>query len=72
MDKDAIHAKSVGDRAGMLSASASKGDERVSADIVAAGHRNLLNGVGHIFDSDSEKSACQAFGRKFGLSPRAP
>src|SRR5580704_5356641 len=64
MNEDAIHAESIGYRARMLSTRSSKGDQRVPAHIVASGHRNLLNGIGHVFDSDSQKAAGQTFRSK--------
>src|SRR5271165_615349 len=61
MNQRALHAQRIGNLAGMLSASASKGHQRIPAHIVAASHRNLLDSVRDIFDCDTEKSAGQPF-----------
>ena len=61
VDENRFHAERVGDQAGMLAASAAETVQEIFGDIVAALHRDLLDGVGHVLDGDGDK----ALGRRF-------
>ena len=62
MDEDRCHAERIGDETGMLSARAAEAVERVCGDVVAALHRDLLDGVRHVFDRHPQ----EALGRLLG------
>jgi hypothetical protein len=47
----------------MLTAGAAEAVERVAGDVIAALHRDLLDGVGHVLDGDAE----EAFGDSSGV-----
>ena len=56
VDQHPGHAEGVGDRAGVLAAGAAEAVEGVEGDVVAALHRDVLDGVGHVLDGDGEEA----------------
>ena len=63
MNINARHAQRIGDEAGMLSAGAAETGECVGGDVVAALHRNLLNGIGHVSDGNVNETLGDLLGR---------
>ena len=63
VDEHARHAQGVGHQAGVLPAGAAKAAQRVFGHVVAALHRNLLDGVGHVAHGDVDKALGHRFGR---------
>ena len=57
-----IHVEGIGDEAGVLSAGAAEARERVAADVVAALHGNLADGVRHVVDRDPQEPERQLGG----------
>jgi hypothetical protein len=53
VNEDRLHAQRIGDQAGVLAAGAAEAVERVAGDVIAALHRDLLDGVGHVLDGDA-------------------
>ena len=53
MDEGPLHAQRVGDQAGVLTRGAAEAGQRVLGDIMAALHRDLLDGIGHVLDRDA-------------------
>ena len=63
MDQHGLHAERVGDEAGVLAAGAAEAVEQIFGDVVAALHRDLLDGVGHVLDGDGDEALGDRFGR---------
>ena len=63
MNQDLGHAERVGDETGMLPAGAAEAVERVTRDVVAALHRDLLDRVRHVFDGNLDEAIGNVFGR---------
>ncbi len=63
MHEHARHAQGIGHRAGMLPAGTAETLQRVLRDVVAAGHRDALDRVGHVLHRDLHKACGQRFGR---------
>ena len=63
MDQHGLHAERVGDQAGVLAAGRAEAVERVLGDVVAALHRDLLDGVGHVLDGDADEAVGHFLGR---------
>ena len=57
------HAQGVGHQAGVLPAGAAKGGQRVLGHVVAALHRNALDGLGHVAHGDFQEAFGQLLGR---------
>ena len=57
------HAQRIGHQARVLAAGAAEALQRVARDVVAAGHRDLLDRVGHARDGDVDEALCQFLGR---------
>ena len=55
MDVNARHTKFVGHQAGMLSACAAEAGQRVLGYVMAALHRDALDGVGHVGHGDANE-----------------
>jgi hypothetical protein len=62
MHEHRLHAQRIGHQAGVLAAGAAKAGQRVFGDVVAALHRDLLDGVGHIADGDIRKPSATCSG----------
>ena len=56
MDQHRFHAERIGDQAGVLAAGAAEAVEQVFGHVVAALHRDLLDGVGHVLDGDGDEA----------------
>ena len=67
VDQHRLHAERVGHQAGMLAAGAAEAVEQIAGHVVAALHRNLLDGVRHVLDGDGDET----FGDGFGRTPVA-
>ena len=63
MDQHRLHAKRIGHQTGMLSACAAKAVEQVSGHVIAALHRDFLDGVGHVLDRDCDETLRHGLGR---------
>ena len=59
---NAGHAEFIGHQAGMLAAGAAEARQRVFGHVVAALHRDELDGVGHVGDGDPYESLGNVFG----------
>src|SRR5262245_24289077 len=57
MNEHTLHPERIGDETGVLAAGATEADERVRRGVVAARDGDLLDGVGHVVDSDGEEAA---------------
>ena len=51
----------------MLAAGAAEAIEQIAGDVIAALHRDLLDGVGHVFDRDGDEAFGDLFGGFAGL-----
>ena len=67
MHKHTRHAQRVGHQAGMLATSATKALQGVAGHVVAARHRYLLDGIGHLLHRDVDKAFGNRLGRAAGL-----
>ena len=65
MDEHAAHAQGIRHQAGMLAACAAEALKGVARDVVAACHRDFLDGIGHLLHGDIDK----ALGHHFGTAP---
>ena len=68
VDEHRLHAERIGDEAGVLAAGAAEAVERVGGDVVAAGDGDLLHGVRHVGDGDSDETLGDLFGGLADLS----
>ena len=62
MRKDRGHAECVGDHAGMLTARTAKHGQRILRDVMAALHRDALDGLSHVAHRNMEETFCQTLG----------
>ena len=67
MDQHCGHAERIGDRTGMLASRAAETVERVMGHVMAALHRDLLDGVGHVLDGDLQEAVSGLFRRGASL-----
>ena len=67
MDQHPGHAERVGHQAGMLSTGAAKTLQGVARDVIAAGHRDLFDRIGHLLHRDANKALGHVFGAASGL-----
>ena len=58
-----VHAQHIGNQAGMLPAGAAKALQRIVGHIIAALHRDLLDGIGHVLDSNAQEAVGKLFRR---------
>ncbi len=63
MDQDLGHAERVGDQTCMLAPGAAEAIERIARHVVAALHRDFLDGVRHVLDRDLDEPVGHLFGR---------
>src|SRR5260370_36888388 len=63
MDQDFGHAERVGDQTCMLAPGAAEAIERIAGHVVAALHRDFLDGVRHVLDRDLDEAVGRLFGR---------
>src|SRR5229473_2684845 len=63
MDQDLGHAERVGDQTCMLAPGAAEAIERIAGHVVAALHRDFLDGVRHVLDRDLDEPVGHLFGR---------
>jgi len=57
------HAQRIGHPAGMLPACTAEALQGVASHVVAARHRDLLDGVGHLLHRDVDEALCHGFSR---------
>ena len=55
MHQHRVHAKHIGDQAGMLAAGTTKTLKRVVGHVIAALHRDFLDGVGHVLNRNPQE-----------------
>ena len=67
MHQHACHAQRIGHLAGMLAASAAKALQGVARDVIATGHGDFFNGVGHLLHRDVDKAFSHHLGAAAGL-----
>ena len=65
--QNSLHAQRVGHQAGMLAASAAKALQHVAGDVIAASHRDFLDGIGHLLHRDANEALGHLLGRLAGL-----
>ena len=65
--KHARHAQCVSHQAGVLTTRTAKALQGVAGHVVTAGHRDFLDGVGHLLHGDVNKAFRHFFGRALGL-----
>ena len=63
MDVHALHAERIRHQAGVLAAGAAKAGQGVLGDVVATLHADVLDRVGHVFNSDTQKARGDLLGR---------
>ncbi len=56
MDQDSADRERIGDGTGVLTSRPTKTDQRVIAQVVTAGDRNLFDGVRHVFNRDPDET----------------
>ena len=61
MGHDGRHGERIGDCAGMLAAGAAKHRERITGDVIAALHRDLLDRIGHVGIGDIDEAQRDLF-----------
>ena len=61
--EDLGHTQRIGHQAGMLPTRAAETLQRVARDVVAACHRDFLDGIGHLLHSDVDKTFRHFLGR---------
>ena len=62
MNKDLGHTKGIGNLTGMLTTSTAKALQDIVADVIAALHGNLFDGVCHVFNSNTQETFGDFFG----------
>ena len=63
MDQHLGHAERVGHEAGVLAAGAAEAVQRIAGDVIAALHRDFLDGVRHVLDGDLDEAVGDLFRR---------
>ena len=58
-----VHAQHIGNQAGMLPAGAAKALQRIVGHVITALHRDLLDGIGHVLDSNAQEAVGKLFRR---------
>ena len=61
MDQHGLHAERIGDQARVLPSGGTEAVERILGDVVAALHRDLLDGVRHVLNGDAEEAVSDLF-----------
>ncbi len=67
MDEHRLHAERIGHQAGVLAAGAAEAGQCIVGHVMAALHRDLLDGVGHVANCDLD----EALGHRFRCGPAA-
>ena len=62
MHQNGVHAQHISDQASMLAAGPAKTLKRIVGHVVAALDRDLLDGIGHVLDSNSQEPVRKFFG----------